>query len=269
MLDVNNETEIVHMLQYHVLQEKIFTKDFTLSIPQFLPTTLINQSFTNITQGQRITVLRSDEDEITITSGLDSRSMILSDMQDIHFFDGNIQAIDTLLVTPLSLAGTVFTRFPAMSAFLGALYKTGIADQILLAQNMTIFAPQNEAFQKTISALKGLSDTHLRNVLWYHIVPNAVLYSGDLRHDKMLDTAAIADDTGKPLTLSMSILGNNRYIDSSQILDPDVLIANGVVHMCVSILPMPHPCPLREIIRMTDSYAPLKQHLRRLEPHEA
>lgn len=230
-LDLENENQVVHLLQYHILQDQIFTDDVDISEPLFPSTLLFNQTWTNITSGQRVALIRQQEDEVVLVSAFDSRSLVEKQNRDIHFFGGVIQPIDTLLVPPLSLSITTRTWFESMSALLGALYKVGLADEVMEAQNVTIFAPDNQAFKKTFGALSELSLAELRNVLAYHIVPNKVLYSLDLQEQSQFPTRATSIDKAEPVNVTILMAGNNRYVDSSQILDPDVLIANGVVHM--------------------------------------
>lgn len=228
------------VLRYHILQKTILTTDLQVIDPHFVQTMLLDQSWTNVTGGQRVTLMRQDEEEVFFVSGLDSRSMVDYQNRDIYFFEGFMQPVDTLLVPPLSLAGTIRARVPSMSAFLGALYKTGLADEVMQAKDITIFAPDNEAFQRTFGALDELSLDELRNVLAYHIVPERVLYSNELQHQGQLPTRATTDnDETEPINITISSAGNLRYIDSSAVKDPDILIANGVVHMQAS------PCPPR------------------------
>ncbi|KAJ4386579.1 hypothetical protein N0V93_009477 [Gnomoniopsis smithogilvyi] len=249
--DIDNENQIVPLLQYHILKETILTDDLQVVEPHFPPTMLLNETWTNITGGQRVTLMRQDEDEVFLVSGLDSRSMIDYQNRDIHFFEGVIQPIDTLLVPPMPLAETIRGRIPSMSAFLGALYKTGLADEVMDAKDVTIFAPDSQAFQKTYGALSELSNVELRNVLAYHIVPNRVLYSSDLQHQGQFLTRATLDDKTEPINITITAAGNHRYIGSSAVLDPDIMIANGVVHIITDVLnpliPDAQPDPARKI----------------------
>lgn len=226
------------VLRYHILQQTILTNDLQVVDPHFVQTMLSNQSWTNVTGGQRVTLMRQDEEEVFFVSGLDSRSMIDYQNRDIYFFEGFMQPVDTLLVLPLSLAETIRARVPSMSAFLGALYKTGLADEVMQARDVTIFAPDNQAFQRTFGALDELSLDELRNVLAYHIVPDRVMYSNDLQHQgQFLTRATLDDEEAEPINITISSAGNHRYIDSSAVQDPDIMIANGVVHMQASPIP--------------------------------
>lgn len=228
------------LLQYHILQETILTDELEVIDPHFPQTMLFNQSWTNVTGGQCVTLMRQDEEEVFLVSGLDSRSMIDYQNRDIHFLEGIIQPVDTLLVPPLQLAETIRARVPSMSAFLGALYKTGLADEVMEAKDVTIFAPDNQAFQRTFGALNELSMDELRNVLAYHIVPDRVLYSHGLERRGQLTTRATTGDGGaEQINITISTAGNHLYIDSSAVQDPDIMIANGAVHMYAVPIPLP------------------------------
>lgn len=229
--DVNNEARVVPLLQYHILQETVLTEDLHVVEPHFLPTMLFNKTWANITGGQRVTLMRQDEDEVILVSGLDSRSMIDYQNRDIKFFEGVIQPVDTLLVPPQPLGETIRGRIPSMAAFLGALYKTGLADELMEAKDVTVLVPDNQAFQKAFGALSELPTAELRNVLAYHIIPDRVLYSSELQHQGQFLTRATSRDKTEPLNVTITVAGNNRYIDSSAIQDPDIMIANGVAHM--------------------------------------
>lgn len=143
-----------------------------------------------------------------------------------------VQAIDTILEIPASLETMTRHRTDTMYAFLGALYKSGLAHEVINMPNVTIFVPSDEAFQKVAGAMSQLSEDDLRNLLNYHIIPGTLLYSSDLdlADNFTYNTAAIAD-TGKKVPLSVTVARNDRFIDSSRIIHPDVLVANGVVHM--------------------------------------
>ncbi|KAJ4421059.1 hypothetical protein N0V82_003963 [Gnomoniopsis sp. IMI 355080] len=234
--DVNNEARVVPLLQYHILQETVLTEDLHIVEPHFLPTMLFNETWANITGGQRVTLMKQDEDEVFLVSGLDSRSMIDYQNRDIQFFEGVIQPIDTLLIPPQPLAETIRSRIPSMAAFLGALYKTGLADELMEAKDVTILVPDNQAFEKVFGALSELPTAELRNVLAYHIIPDRVLYSSELQHQGQFCTHATSNDKAEPLNVTITVAGNNRYIDSSAIQDPDIMIANGVAHIIADVL---------------------------------
>lgn len=102
--DIENEAAVTNLFQYHILQEKIFFDEFSAD-PRSVKTLLFNGSYTKVTGGQRVTSLRHLDDEIVFTSGIDTRALVVDDMNDVPFLDGLIQPIDTILIPPLGLAG--------------------------------------------------------------------------------------------------------------------------------------------------------------------
>ncbi|KAI3391851.1 hypothetical protein diail_6681 [Diaporthe ilicicola] len=187
--------------------------------------------------GSRVIIDRQNGDEVVLTSGTDTRSMVLKG--DIEFSDGLIHVVDTVMVPPPGLIPICRVYNPALSAFLGALYQTNLIEQIVASKNVTIFAPRNAGFQRTSGALSALSPSELVEVMKFHVVPG-VIYSNGLVNGTSLPTLG-----GKNITVTVA--GNERYITSSQILDPDILIGFGVIHMLDDVLnplqPDVHPVP--------------------------
>lgn len=218
--------------------------DLELSTPVFVPTLLVTTNSSNdtadaagdVASGQHMTIIRQTSDEVVLVTAGDSRSVV--EEEDVCFHGGLVQVVGTLLVPPRALEPTARAWFTDLQAFLGALYATGLVDDIGSenGSSFTIFAPQNGAFQRVAGALALLSPDELRDVLAYHVVPDEILYSTSLRNGSHWPTLAGGRDSasGEPISIWLTAAGNNRYVDSSQILDPDILIANGVMHMYVS-----------------------------------
>lgn len=199
-----------------------------VGIPVFAPTLLKETSSTNITGGQRVIINNQGNGEVVFTSAADSRSTVLEG--DIQFSDGMLHIVDTPLVPPSRFEPLCRDHYPMLRSFLAALYETGLVDQFADAPDVTIFAPWNAAFQLTSGALSSLEASDLRQILGYHIVPGQVLYSPDLINATTWPTLSQAGG------VTITFAGNNRYVDSSQILHADILIANGVVHMMENVL---------------------------------
>ncbi|KAK2600545.1 hypothetical protein N8I77_010072 [Diaporthe amygdali] len=215
--DSKNKTMVTEILRYHIFPGMVSVGTTEEGTPIFSRTLL---------DGTRVILNRQNGDEVVFTSGADRRSMLLEG--DIEFSDGLIQIVDTVMVPPPGLVPICREYNPTLAAFLGALYQTNLTGEILASKNITIFAPNNAAFQRTSGALSALSPSELLDVMKFHIVP-AVVYSNDLVNGTSWRTLA-----GKNITVTVA--GNNRYIASSQILDPDILIDFGVVHMLGNVL---------------------------------
>lgn len=238
-LDLDNATHINHLIRYHVLPGIWNLAALGLGKLVFADTMLSSESWTSFSGGMRVGIVRQAEDDVVFISGADSRSTLVA--EDIHYSNGRVQVVDTLFAPPVDLAATCRDSFQELTSFLGALYRTGLYEQVAAAKDVTIFAPRNTAFQKVFEPLSEMPLADLREVLAYHIVPNQVLYSSDLKDQDTFSTMAINMGNGTQhathaVDLSIVAAGNNRYVDASQILNPDILMTNGVIHMYVVIL---------------------------------
>jgi uncharacterized surface protein with fasciclin (FAS1) repeats len=128
---------------------------------------------------------------------------------------------------------------PAFSTLVAALVKTNLADTFDGSRQFTVFAPTNDAFDAAAEAILGEGKTGpdlvntldvaaLTAVLQYHVTvgdrtSQALLSSGQVR---MLDGnfAPIAVKDGVP------------YIGEAQILTPDQLASNGIIHVIGAVL---------------------------------
>lgn len=66
--------------------------------------------------------------------------------------------------------------------------------------------------------------TELAGILAYHIVPDVVGYSTDLVNGTKLPTVSKGD-------LTITVDGNDIFVDSAKVIIPNVLIKEGVVHV--------------------------------------
>src|SRR3569833_3778352 len=182
----------------------------------------------NETCGQNIVVYKQPGDDSFFASGSGPRSTVTQ--ADIAFAGGRVQVVDTILVPPARLETTARDAYPRdLTAFLGALYDADLVSQFADSANVTIFAPSNAAFQRVGSALTGLDKLSLARILQYHMVPHAVMPSPTLRNGTNLSTVA-------NLPLHVTRAGNNLYVDAAQVVQPDILVANGVVHIIGDVL---------------------------------
>lgn len=229
---MNNHTQILDVLQYHLLQGDVPLSDVEVGIPYFAPTLLTNTTYTNSTGGQTVILNKRNDGNVVFVSGGDTISSMLEG--DIPYSGGFIHIVDTVLVPPHTFIDICRAVFPEFEAFLGALYKVGLAQELNDMADLTVFAPSDSAFQLTSGALSMINEEELRNVLAYHVVPNRVLFSTSLVDGAIwpsLANESYWNGTRDPALLSVTLAANNMYIDSSQILDPDILLANGILHM--------------------------------------
>lgn len=198
--------------------------NLVVGAPVFTSTLL--PSWTNITGGLRVEILKQPGNVVSLVGGQGSRSTLVQG--DLPFTGGVVQIIDSLLVPPGNI--TVTSQEYNYTSFEGALYAADVLDSDLTTSNLTIFVPDNAAFQALGSAITGLSSTDLASIMNFHTLPNQVLYSPSFLNNTVLTTLE-----GGKLTISR---GDNNaiFINSAQLLAPDIMIGNGVLHVIDNVL---------------------------------
>ncbi|KAK2033827.1 fasciclin domain-containing protein [Colletotrichum zoysiae] len=215
----------IPLLEYHILQGTISTGALQPG-PSVLRSSLLeNPAWTNVTGGQNVMVNKQPGDVIVFTSSKGTRTTQVKG--DIRFAGGLIHVVDNLLIPPARLENSTETF--GLSAFLGALYTAKLLPSLSEKRNVTIFAPRNDAFQRVAGYLKDLDEDAVRNLLDYHVVEGRVVPSSGLTNGSSLYTL-----TDQSLNVIRS--GNNLFLNSAQIVQPDILLANGIMHIVDNVL---------------------------------
>ena len=95
---------------------------------------------------------------------MDARLTSIS--QNINFTGGVIHVIDTVLTIPQTIAATA--EAAGLSAAAGALTQTNLVDAVDNLMDVTVFVPNNAAFQAIGSAVGNLTMAQLSSILEYH-----------------------------------------------------------------------------------------------------
>jgi len=132
---------------------------------------------------------------------------------------------------------------------LGAIRRAKAETSINQANDLTIFAPNNQAFNAIGSLVAGLTADELTTVLGYHVIRGKVLYSEQIVDDINNAASGSTSGTGSVAGLSGSGSGvasqatsqggnvyfrieNGRlFINSACVIQADLLVANGIVHI--------------------------------------
>ncbi len=137
-----------------------------------------------------------------------------------------------------------------------AVVKAGLADA-LAGGNLTVFAPNNAAFQalqapfNSAEAITAITDqtqiTTLRGILQYHVLGTRVASSA------LQATQTVA--TLETDSLTVSKVGANVFVNGSgaKVVTPDVAASNGVVHIIDKVL-MPPTGTIAEIASGSDDF---------------
>ncbi|KAI9893336.1 MAG: hypothetical protein M1814_000466 [Vezdaea aestivalis] len=216
-------TLVQSLLSYHVLAGTYRAAAITNS-SAFVPTLLTNPRYANVTGGQRVEVKKVGS-TVEIISGLKSVSNVTT--ADQNFTGGVVHIIDTVLTPPLNVSSTAVAF--NLTAAAGALTSARLVNTVDTARDLTIFVPNNAAFQRIGSALPNLTVEQITSILTYHVVNGTVGYSSTLR-----DNAKLTTLNGGQLTVR--IQNGSVFVNSAKVVVADVLVANGVVHVIDNVL---------------------------------
>ena len=133
--------------------------------------------------------------------------------------------IDTLLTLPQNIGVTAIALNETSAA--GALQKADIANGPL-PSNITAFIPNNAAFQAISNLVSNLTAQDLVGILGYHLIPNITAYSTDLKN------ASLPTLGGANVTITVS--GDDIFVNQAKVITPDVLVMEGVVHIIDAVL---------------------------------
>lgn len=219
------------LLQYHILSGTVSTKALEEGPTFVRPSLLTSTKYTNVTGGQNVLVNKQSGDVVIFTTSMGTRCTL--EEGDIEFRGGLIQVVDNLLIPPARLGET--SHAFQIPSFLGGLYAADLMPDVADRKNVTIFAPRDEAFDVVGGTLENLDIEALARVMGYHIVPDQVLVSSSLTNGTQLETLVEGEGEGKH-SLTVRQAGNNKYINSAQIVQPDILIANGILHLVSNVL---------------------------------
>ncbi|MFF8941691.1 fasciclin domain-containing protein [Streptomyces sp. NPDC014864] len=126
---------------------------------------------------------------------------------------------------------TAASNNPALSTLVSAVKKAGLVDTLNNAQNITVFAPTNDAFAKIPKATldKVLNDkAQLTKILTYHVVGKK-LAPEDLENGSF--------DTLEKSRLSISGSGESYMVDdSAKVVCGNVRTANANVYIIDTVL---------------------------------
>ncbi|KAF1988650.1 Fasciclin-domain-containing protein [Aulographum hederae CBS 113979] len=218
----------VAVLQYHILQGT-YPGSALGEASIFLPTILGNESYTNVTPVQVVQAVSQDDDaeeaDVRFISGLGQSSTVVR--ADVNYTNGIVHVIDTVLTIPADIVTTLVAG--NLSSLAGVLNETDLLPTVNTLQDITVFAPNNAAFQSIGSALQNLTTDDISDILLYHVVNGTVGYSSMLEDGMNLTTA-----NGEDLTIHIE--GDSVFVNGAEVVQADILVANGVVHVIDNVL---------------------------------
>merc|ERR1712032_143969 len=220
MLD--NDQFVQALLNYHVINGTVYASNITQT-PIFAPTYLNNSMYSNVTGGQVVEARREDGG-VQFVSGLKQISTVAQ--PNVNYTNGVVHIIDEVLMIPGNLTSTA--QNANLTAFLGAAENASVAQTLLGAEDLTIFAPSNAAFQDIGSLTSNLTMDQLANILSYHVIEGTVAYSSDLSNTSL--TTLQGDD------VEITIANGSVMVNNATVTNANILFAGGVIHVIDQVL---------------------------------
>jgi len=185
---------------------------------------LTNSSYVNVTGGQVVEAI-SAHGNVSVISGLLQNSTVVE--ANLNFTGGTIHVINKVLTIPTNVSTALIDA--KLTDAWGALNATSLLGAVDALKNVTIFAPNNSAFENIASLFQNASTSDLTKVLKYHVVNGSKpLYSTSLSNTT-LGTLAGAN-------LTVTISNGSVFVNNAKVVVPDLLVAGGVVHIIDEVL---------------------------------
>lgn len=123
------------------------------------------------------------------------------------------------------------------NTLLAAAKAAGLAGALGHTQNITVFAPTDEAFAKlpkgTVENLLKPENRHqLANILKYHVVPARVPSSAAKVRSQEVGTLKSSGDT----TIRVRKRFGQVFVDRARVINADIQADNGIIHVINRVL---------------------------------
>ncbi|KAK0652650.1 FAS1 domain-containing protein [Cercophora newfieldiana] len=219
------------LLSYHILNGTFYTSNLTSAQkPLFIQTLLNSSSYANVTGGQRVVSDVKSNGDVNLWSGALSPATVQSN--NFNFTGGTIHIIDSMLSMPSNLTTTLLAS--NLTAAVGALQQSHLAKTLDQQSELTVFAPNNAAFEAIGSLIADMTADDLKNVLKYHVVEGQVLYSGMVTNGETQGTMQGAKVTFREED-------GELWVNGAKVLAANMLMSNGVVHVIDGVLNPENP----------------------------
>ncbi|MCP4884733.1 MAG: fasciclin domain-containing protein [Flavobacteriales bacterium] len=162
---------------------------------------------------------------------------------DIEKSNGVIHVIDRTLVPPapnvveiaLALADQgEASEFTVLTSLLASDAYAGITQALIDAENVTVFAPTDDAFEEISEVIPTLDEAQISTILTYHAVGARVfsynLVEGQVVPTLNTQTLKVASINGEAITIE------DKTDDPANVIEVNVHGSNGVIHVIDKVL---------------------------------
>lgn len=140
-----------------------------------------------------------------------------------------VHIIDRVMIPPTPANQTALDM--GFLYFAGAVSQLDLVEDIISAEEVTLFIPMDSAFIDVGSAISDLSTSELNTLIQYHAVVGEVRTSLDLSDDSTLETLS-----GDELEFTVNESDGGLYVNNARVITPNILLANGVAHLIDQVL---------------------------------
>ncbi|CAM1346082.1 fasciclin domain-containing protein [Tenacibaculum crassostreae] len=174
---------------------------------------------------------------------------------------------DGEVVAPKGIVDKVDEK-PELSILVQALIKADLVVDLKTGGPFTVFAPNNEAFQKLLdskaawNSLDDIPEDVLKSVLLYHVV------SGRNQASDLSDNQNIATLNGASITVDLSsgVMIETESDQSVSVLEADIKAANGIIHVVDEVfLPTELPMDITDLAIANEDLSILVQALQKAD----
>jgi len=227
-VDPSDVDVVTQVLYYHVLGNRVSSQD--LKVDQF-PTTLMTDSkYVNRGGHGQVLGVYKLHDKVFVNFGLPGSIRHTAEVvvADVECSNGVVHVINRVLFFPNVVSK--MAQEERLRTLVAALSKADLVSAVDTTKSITVFAPDERAFEKA-GGIDKLSKDTLTKILTFHVVP-AVAFSTDLTDGQELPTL----NGGK---LKVSIERERVRINGCDVIWANAITENGAVHVIDCVLMPP------------------------------
>ena len=212
---------LTNVLLYHVINARVMSSDLSAGYAA----SLLPASENNYVS------LYFPEENVARINGYSNVAMA-----DIEASNGVIHIIDKVLTPPTVVDHAIMNS--SFSSLVAAVSKANLVDALNNGENLTVFAPVNDAFSSLLSdlglsSLDDLTAEDLTPILLYHVIGTSVPAASVA--EGYVPTLSMANENN--LSLYIQVMdGNVKLNGQSNVVATDVFGTNGVIHVIDKVL---------------------------------
>ncbi|KAG2200092.1 hypothetical protein INT47_007737 [Mucor saturninus] len=223
-----NEFSVLDLLYYHVSNGSVNLQQNETMV---LNTILRNETVDRLGFGSPLVVQPvNSTGNLTVGDGLGHDAFI---NQTYNASNGALYIIDKVLVPPTNISNTM-NALTDTSFFEQLLERSSSTwDSLNNYNNFTVFVPNNNALQNV--DLSNFEDDVINNLISAHIF-QGVIYSSNITNTTDVSAQSLA---GTDVVLQRSGNSPNFTVSGTNVVQPNILLNNGVMHLIDGVLSFP------------------------------